>query len=286
MDYPMRLYGPNVYEIVLGDYLAALGPLTVVLAIASAIWPGALLPEGGVAAGLLAGFTGGAGLLLTLAGGGVRQNGAALDIGTALLALAGLAWLVWGIVDGRAVPIVIGVVLVAAALLVRGLRRRSLRARFKPRFLSERQFQTMIAIADTMIDGDGREAISSISVAINADHLLADVDSPTTGDIRTVLIVLEWVLPIMILRPLPFSDLGSFNRRRAITRVIHAKGLFRDIGRTLKVISSAGYYGDPRGMASVGYRPFDDRPRGHVDQTPAHYPDPFDTTTENAGGTP
>jgi len=88
MDYPMRLYGPNVYEIVLGDYLAALGPLAVLLAIASAIWPGALLPEVGVAAGLLAGFVGGAGLLLTLA----EVHGLGLEAAQGLVLTEGYYW--------------------------------------------------------------------------------------------------------------------------------------------------------------------------------------------------
>jgi hypothetical protein len=275
MDHPMRAYGPNVYEIVLGDYLAGLGAALVALTVAAVIWPASLLPDATVGGGVLAGFTAAAGLLLTLAGAGVRQNGAALDVGIGLLAGAALAWLIWGAIEGRALAIVAGVVLLGLGALVVGLRRRSIRARFKPRFLTPRQFQTMVAVADTMIDGDGREAISSIEVAINTDHLLADVKSATTSDIRTVLILLEWVLPIMILRPLPFSTLGSFNRRRAVERVVGATGLFRDIARTLKVLASAGYYGDPRSMRSMGYRPFDERARGHVDQTPAEYPDPF-----------
>jgi hypothetical protein len=275
MDHPMRAYGPNVYEIVLGDYLAGLGAALVALTVAAVIWPATLLPDATVGGGVLAGFTAAAGLLLTLAGAGVRQNGAALDVGIGLLAGAALAWLIWGAIEGRALAIVAGVVVLGLGALVVGLRRRSIRARFKPRFLTPRQFQTMVAVADTMIDGDGREAISSIEVAINTDHLLADVKSATTSDIRTVLILLEWVLPIMILRPLPFSTLGSFNRRRAVERVVGATGLFRDIARTLKVLASAGYYGDPRSMRSMGYRPFDERARGHVDQTPAEYPDPF-----------
>jgi hypothetical protein len=275
MDHPMRAYGPNVYEIVLSDYLAGLGAALVAVTIAAAIWPATVLPDATLGGGVLAGLTAGAGLLLTLAGAGVRQNAAALDVGIGLLGGAALAWLVWGAIDGGLLPILVGAVLAVLLALVLGLRRRSIRARFKPRFLTPRQFQTMVAVADTMIDGDGREAIAAIEVAINTDHLLADVKSPTTSEIRTVLILLEWVLPILILRPLPFSSLGSFNRRRAVERVIGAKGLFRDIARSLKVLSCAGYYGDQRSMRSVGYRPFDERARGAVDQAPAEYPDPF-----------
>ena len=36
----------------------------------------------------------------------------------------------------------------------------------------------MIEVADTMIDGDGREALDPIEVAVRVDHLLARVESP------------------------------------------------------------------------------------------------------------
>ena len=276
MDRPMRIYGLNVYEIVLTDALALVGALLAGLGIAAAIVPAALLPGETVGAGLLAGGAIGAGVLLTLAGAGVRQNRAPVDVGLELLGAVAGAWLVWGIVAGEAVPIAIGAALAATLALLVALRRYSLRARFKPRFFSPRQFETLIAVADTMIDGDGREAIGPVDVAITTDHLLDDIRSPVTSELKLVLVIVEWVLPLLILRPLSFSALGSQQRRRALERVIGAKGPFRDIARSLKLIACAGYYGHPDTMRAVGFIPFEERDRfTGVDTAGRLHPDPF-----------
>jgi hypothetical protein len=174
------------------------------------------------------------------------------------------------------VPIAIGAVLVATLVLLVALRRYSLRARFKPRYVSPRQFETLIQIADTMIDGDGREAITPVEVAIRTDHLLDDIRSPVTSELKLVLVIVEWVLPLLILRPLSFSALGSQQRRRALERVIGAKGPFRDIARSLKLLACAGYYGHPDAMRSVGFIPFEERDRfTGVDTGGRVHPDPF-----------
>jgi hypothetical protein len=277
MDRPMRVYGANVFELVLAGWLAALGPLLLAWAVAAGIAPGALLPGEGVGGGLLAGATGAAGLALALAGAGVQQNRAALDVGVALLAATGLAWLAWGIVAGAAVPIVAGVALLALLAATLLLRRRAIIARYKPRFFSPRAFETMVAVADTMIDGDGREAIGPVQVAVNVDHLLADAEAQSKGEIKLVMLVVEWALPVLVLRPFPFSSLGGLSRRRAVEKVIGAGGMFRDVARALKVLACAGYYGDPRTMTQIGYVPYDDRARSiGVDQRPLRHPDPFD----------
>jgi hypothetical protein len=250
MDRPMRRLGPSLQEIVLSDLLAVLGVLLIAGGVAAAVWD----------SGLLAGATAATGLTLALAGAGLRQNRAALDVGVALLLAAALAWLVHGIVEGRAVPIVAGALGLLAFALVLLLRRAAVRGRFKPRFFSPRGFETMVQIADTMIDGDGREAIDSVRVAINADHLLAEIRSPATQELKTVLFLVEWVLPLRIARPFPFSSLGSHQRRRAVAAVIGGRWIFRDMARSLKVLASAGYYGDPETMHAIGYVPYEERP--------------------------
>jgi hypothetical protein len=277
VDYPMRAYGPNVYELALTRYLAAVGLTLMAFVIAAALFPATLLPATTVTGGLLVGVAGAAGLALAIAGGGLRQNRSALDAGMVLLAGSAAAWLAWSLVEARAAPLIVGAVLLVILTIAIALRRRAIRARFKPRFLSPRQFETMVQIADTMIDGDGREVVSPIDVAIRTDHLLADIRSPVTRDIRRLIVLIEYVLPLLIWRPFPFSSLGSYARRRAIDKVIEAGGLFRDVARTLKTLACVGYYGDPRAMRQVGYRPFDERDRAKgVDQTPATYPDPFE----------
>jgi hypothetical protein len=285
MDRPMRAYGPTAYELVLADYLAGLGLALIGLAVACAIVPSTLLPVAGATGGLLAGLAAGAGLCLAQAGGGIRQNRAALDLGFALLAATGLAWTAWAIVDAGPVPIVAGVALLAMSVPVVVLRRFAVRARFAPRYLSPRGLETMIAVAETMIDGDGREAIHPIDVAIRVDHLL-DEGRPEVagGEIKMVMFIVEWLLPLAIARPMPFSTLGSTARRRAVERVIGAGGPFRDIARTLKVLSCVGYYGNPETMRALGYVPFDERERSTgIDQAPLRHPDPFLDLREDVG---
>ena len=276
MDYPMRRYGPTPHEVVLTDVLAGLGLAVAALGIAAAIAPGALLPATGTVGGVLAAGAIAAGVLLALAGAGLRQNRAALDVAQALTLVVALAWLVWGIAAGRVVPIVAGAVLAVAWIGLTLLRRAAVRARFKPRFFSPRAFETMIQIADTMIDGDAREALGPIEVAVCTDHLLDEVRSPATDELKTVMLVVEWALPLLIWRPFPFSTLGSAQRRRAVEKVIGADGLFRDVARSLKVLACAGYYGSPDGMRAIGYLPYEERERAvGADTRPLVHPDPF-----------
>jgi len=276
VDYPVRVYGPNVYERVLARYLAGLGLALLAWTVAAAISPGTLAVASTPAAGLLVGLTGAAALAIVLAGAGLRQNRAALDVGLALLLAVAIAWTAAAIVESRAVAIVAGALMLVALALAWGLRRAALRARYRPRFLSPRQFETLVQVADTMIEGDGREAIDPVDIAVRVDHLLAETRSPALPQIKLVLFLVEWVLPLLVARPLPFSTLGSNVRRSAVERVIGIGGPLRPVARTLKVLSCVGYYGNPKTMRQLGYLPYDERERSiGIDQTPAHYPDPF-----------
>jgi hypothetical protein len=276
MDYPVRVYGPNVYERLLTTYLARLGLLVLAWTLALALAPGTLLADSSPAGSMLGGLSVAAGIALVLAGGGVRQNRAALDVGFGLLGLVALCSIVVAALAGRGVSLFAGAVELALWLAAVLLRRAAVRARYRPRFFSPREFETMVQIADTMIDGDGREAIDPIDIAIRVDHLLDEIDYPGKPQIKLVFVLVEWVLPLVALRPLPFSTLGSQVRRSLVTRVIGAGGPFVAIARTLKILSCAGYYGNPQTMRELGCVPFDERPRAlGVDQAPLHYPDPF-----------
>ncbi len=276
MDHPMRLYGLNVVEEVLDDVLVAVGALLAVFALVAGILDGAFGARG-TAGGLLLAATAIAGVLLALGGSGIRQNAGASFLGFELLAIAALGWIACAIVTGSVGAAVAAVVLVALFALLVALRRRALRLRFKPRYLSLRNFDTMVAVADTMIDGDGRETVHPIEVAVTVDHLLDRVDSPMRKDLKFVLLLTEWALPLLVFRPFPFSVLGSNDRRRAVEKVINAKGPFRDVARSLKIMSCVGYYGDQRGIAQVGFVHFPLRRRSQgVDQSPLTHPDPFE----------
>jgi hypothetical protein len=272
----MKLYGLNVVEQVLDDVLVAVGLLLPAFALVAGILDGAF-GASGTAGGLLLAATALAGLLLALGGSGIRQNAGASFLGYELLAVAAVGWVVCAFLTGAVGAAIAAAVLVAVFALLVALRRRALRLRFRPRFLSLRNFDTMIAVADTMIDGDGRETVHPIEVAVTVDHLLARVESPMRKDLKLVLVITEWALPLLVWRPFPFSVLGSNDRRRAVQKVINAKGPFRDVARSLKIMSCVGYYGDQRGIAQAGFVHFGLRRRSQgVDQAPLHHPDPFE----------
>jgi hypothetical protein len=272
----MKVYGLNVVEQVLDDVLVAVGLLLPAFALVAGILDGAF-GASGTAGGLLLAATALAGLLLALGGSGIRQNAGASFLGYELLAVAAVGWVVCAFLTGAVGAAIAAAVLVAVFALLVALRRRALRLRFRPRFLSLRNFDTMIAVADTMIDGDGRETVHPIEVAVTVDHLLARVESPMRKDLKLVLVITEWALPLLVWRPFPFSVLGSNDRRRAVQKVINAKGPFRDVARSLKIMSCVGYYGDQRGIAQAGFVHFGLRRRSQgVDQSPLHHPDPFE----------
>ena len=136
--------------------------------------------------------------LSKLASSGIRQNHASLDLSYLFLALAAVSWLIHGFIPVRAAPLVTGVVLLLLLGLMIYLRRLSIQARFKPRFFSLRQFETMIQVADTMIDTDGENALHPIEVAIRADHFLASFDAQVQQEIKSTLVIVEWLLPLLV----------------------------------------------------------------------------------------
>ncbi len=275
METPMRVYGLNLFELFLEDYLTVLGWLLLAYTVTSLILAEVFRVDN-FAGGLVVASSVLTGLVLILASAGIRQNYAALDLSYLLLLLTAFGWLAHGIAAGSVAAMIAGMVMLPLFGLMIYLRRLAIQARFKPRFFSLRQFETMIQIADAMIETDGQNAIHPIEVAIRADHFLARFDAFVKEDIKRTLSIVEWMLPIVIGRPFPFGSLGSNERRRAVEKVIGAKGIFRDVARFLKLLAYAGYYGSTEGMSQVGYTPFEERERSKgVSQVPQQYPDPF-----------
>lgn len=276
MNRTMRRYGPTLADGLLGHVCGFGALLTAVILLAALAFG---LAGTGALGGLLLAF-GSLGFATLLTGAvGVRQNGAVIDLGAVLALLAGAGWLVrWATGGEPAVaPAVFGALLLALGGVIWWLYGATLRVRYHPRFLTARQMATMIQVADAVIEGDGRETVSPIQVAINADHLLAQMNSPTTKDLRVLMVLIEYVLPLLTLgRPLPFGVLGSHERRRAIERTIGRKGMFRKVARSLKLLSMIGYYGDPETAASTGYIPFDQRALDDEQkkQAPLRHPEP------------
>jgi hypothetical protein len=237
MNYPMKVYGLNVFECFLVDTVTLLGWMLLALGICAAALP-RVFAFGPVDRAIFATAAIGVAFPLHLAGAGIRQNRAALDLACLLLAALGLGWTVRAIWNGSIPAIFIGALLIATFAIVMFFRKEAIRARFKPRFLSLRQFETMVQVADAMIEPSGPAQFSPIDIAIRVDHLLAQNDSPMRQDIRQCLVLIEWVLPWLLFRPIPFSDLGSFERRLAVAKVTGAQGMFRGVARTLMTLSS------------------------------------------------
>jgi hypothetical protein len=262
------VYGLNVGELVLAGLLKMLGWALAALAVLMAIRPSWL---GGASPALAAV----AAALLFLSAGGVRQNRGALALGRLLLLLLAAGALISGVRSSDAAAVAMGATLLLAWIVVRLVWRQAIRLRFKPRFFSVRQFETMVQIADVMLEGEGHLALNPVQVAVNADHLLSEITSPALKDIKFVMRILEWIAPLLAFYPVPFSLLGTNGRRRIIERVVYGRGPFRDVARSLKLLACAGYYFAPEGMASVGYVPFDDRIHATGrDRTPKTYPLP------------
>lgn len=264
---PMRRFGINISEAFLADLANAFALLLFALAIVIGLFR-AWFSVSGFWGGLLCFATFTAALLLGLGSGGVRQNRPVLDLAFSFLVLTGLGWIGYGLFALAWKTILVGLGMLLMFLGCWSVRREAVRARFTPRYFSIREFETMIQIADAMLDADDR-LVHPIEVAVRTDHLLAEIDSPLKADIHQVMFLIEWLTPFLVLRPFPFSDLGTHERREIIRKVIWSRGLFRDVSRTLKLLSTFTFYTHPDVRTAVGYKDFDARERAFgVDQTP------------------
>ncbi len=278
----MKFDGATVYEVVLGGASEAMGVVAIAWSAAAVATPADLLPGTGAGYGLLAGAVGASGLCLLLAGGGVRRYRAVLELGLALLAPAALALIVLGSIEARVGAIASGAALLVLRIALARLEGLALRAGYRPRWFGTRSFRTMVATSETILEGGGREAISPARAAMNTDQLLASIDAPIRSEIRWLFWALEWLLPILILRPIPFSLLGERSRRKLVELLIRPpkgplgllRNPFRTVARTLKVLACAGYYGDRATMRAIGFEEFEETRGAHVDRTPFHYHDP------------
>jgi choline dehydrogenase-like flavoprotein len=289
MDRPMRVNGPSVFDLVLANVAGAVGFGVLAWAIGALVLSHTLLPAQTTLGGSVAGLALAGGLCLILGGGGHR---ASLDLGLLLLTVLALALVIAGSLEAKLGAILSGAVLLLARFGLGAVRGAAARGGYRPAFFSGRSFRTMVATVETILDADGREAIPPERAAANTDRLLASIDAPVTRLIPILFVGLEWLLPALVIRrPLPFTMLGPGARRRLIETLIEPQGPlatlvtrpFRTAARTLKVLSCAGYYGDPVSMRAIGFREFEGSPRSHgVDLTPRHYPDPNGSSADPA----
>ena len=137
-------------------------------------------------------------------------------------------------------------------------------------FFSRRELRTLEKFADIAIEGHD-EVISPREVAFNIDRQVARVSSKRTRSIKLILFLVEYVLPLLSLRP-PFSWMSKAARKRLVDRKIatpHRRGPLRGLSRNLaqiKILFLTGYYGDEKTFDSVHYIPPTERPKYHPDK--------------------
>ncbi len=222
MTQQMQPYNMGVVEVFVGDLSKWMGRAMLLFAVAATVWRQALTPDGFVG-GLLAGATAIVGAVLMLGGGGVRQNRAALDIGFVLWALLALG---------------VGGVLTVSAGLAWVARRHAVNTRYSPRFFSGRQFETMIQLADVMIHRVGVSDDQPIRVAADTDRELAERADIRPGQVWGGFFLLEWVAPLLMGLPIPFSDLGTHTRRRILRRAARRSRIFQPVATCLTIITN------------------------------------------------
>jgi hypothetical protein len=270
MIYPMRRFGYNVTETFLSSMGNVFG-LLFILASPVLVWAAPQLGVRTMWGGMMIFAVLVSGLLLVLGSGGIRQNRPAFNLALRITLLTGIAWGIHAAVSRTYGAAIVSIGMIALYAMCVFARREAIRSRFAPRFFSLRQFETMIAIADVMID-DEEEKLHPVEIALRTDHLLAKIHAPAKQDIRRVLFLIEWVLPMMTLRPFPFSELGTHERRRLVKKIIWSRGIFRDLSRTLKLLTMFSYYTEPSVRSSIGYVEFVERERvKDIDQTPKSF---------------
>jgi hypothetical protein len=270
MIYPMRRFGYNVTERFLSSMGNVFG-LMFILATPALVWTSAHLAVRTMWGGVLVTGVLVSGLLLGLGSGGIRQNRSVFNFGLRITLVTGIAWGIHTAVSQTYYAAIVSAGMIAVYVICAVARQEAIRSRFAPRFFSLRQFETMIAIADVMID-DEEEKLHPVEIALRTDHLLAKIHSSAKKDILRVLFLIEWILPVLMLRPIPFSELGTHERRRLVKKIIWSRGIFRDISRTLKLLTMFSYYTEPSVRSSIGYVEFDDRERvKDLDQTPKSF---------------
>src|SRR4051794_39658341 len=133
------------------------------------------------------------------------------------------------------------------------------------RFLSPRQRRTVEAFAEVFIEGDG-EALTAAQIADRIDEQLVQRrDSKRTRSLRLVLFGVEYLFPLVSLRPGRFSRLSYDTRRKLIDRHLaraKAGSPLRNLAK-LRALFLAAYYDDPAAHRRIGFVEIAKRPRNH-----------------------
>ena len=150
-------------------------------------------------------------------------------------------------------------------VVVGGLSESASRARYQLSYLSHPEFATVQALAEVLIPRD-KAAIPPETIAHNVDRYLASFTAADKWKIRLALLALSWY-PLLFARP-PWTIMSVGMRKRFILKRFLAGGggrrgplrnLTQSMIRAGQQMVYVGYYGDERGAATAGYRPFSKR---------------------------
>lgn len=130
---------------------------------------------------------------------------------------------------------------------------------YQPKFFTKTELEILEKVIEVMIDAPAAPAIPYKIVAQRMDNLLDGIQSPAANNMSQMLRVVNWLLPLQVASLRKFVNLSKEKRKRSIEKIIMKKGVFRDIARGLKVLSTVAYYSSTEGHKEVGYIDFDDR---------------------------
>jgi choline dehydrogenase-like flavoprotein len=162
--------------------------------------------------------------------------------------------LLWG---GIALDGVIGIVLLVAYL-------RAWQARYDLQFLRPMEYRALVAAADVLIAGEHEQATGE-DIARSMERYIRRMRAHRRWVYRLALFLTD-IRPLLVLWP-PLTEIAPHDRRVYLKRLFDRPRLpvFRNetraFVRVCQQLSYAGYYGDPRTFASVGYQPFTERDR-------------------------
>ena len=220
-------------------------------------------------------------LLCFFAAGDIRRNLIAVEIIIVVMMLAVISGLLIAllsnnnyalIINGRSVPMSTMILYSSAFDLSINLGLihfylRAQRARFDLNYFSFRQFETLRAIAEVVIEGD-HEILSAHQVAKNVDKYMSSFLARTKWITRLALIGIEY-FPLLYLKP-PLSYMRAPERKDFLQKHFYQKVTLRitpkivrfairGIIRMAKQLCYMGYYNDAETFASIGYTRFSER---------------------------
>jgi hypothetical protein len=138
------------------------------------------------------------------------------------------------------------------------------RARYQLKYLSHSEYTTIQALAEVLIPRD-KAAIPPEAIAHNVDSYLASFSARDKWKIRLALLALAFY-PLLFFRPAWTIMSVGMRKRFILRRFLRGgakRGLIRNaiesMIRAAQQMVYVGYYGDPRGASSAGYRPFSKR---------------------------